>query len=283
MYRPDKPALKVLSLGVGVQSSTILLMSCAGELDRLDYAVFADTQWEPKAVYKYLEWLKAVSTIPIIVKSKGDLRQFQVELLSGKVSSCVGRLPYYISNLDIGSRKVGMLTRQCTYHFKIRMVHKAIRELLGLKPRQWIPSGVMVEQWIGISCDEITRMKPCREDWIVNYWPLIDKGMTRKDCLDWMRKKHYPLPSKSACLACPFHDDRHWREMKLETPDEFQSVVEFDYGLRENLPLKYIKGIPYLHRSCKPIGEIDFRTLEDKGQESLFDGMNQECTGMCGV
>lgn len=34
--------LRVLSLGAGVQSSVLLLMSCRGELPKLDAAVFAD-------------------------------------------------------------------------------------------------------------------------------------------------------------------------------------------------------------------------------------------------
>ena len=54
----DKAIIKVLSLGAGVRSSTVLLMSYHGELPLLDAAIFADTQWEPKAVYEHLEWLK---------------------------------------------------------------------------------------------------------------------------------------------------------------------------------------------------------------------------------
>ena len=38
----------MLSLGAGVQSSTLLLMAREGELE-LDAAVFADTRWEPAA------------------------------------------------------------------------------------------------------------------------------------------------------------------------------------------------------------------------------------------
>ncbi len=50
--------IDVLSLGAGVQSTCVLLMSCRGVLPKLDCAVFADTGWEPKAVYDHLEWLK---------------------------------------------------------------------------------------------------------------------------------------------------------------------------------------------------------------------------------
>jgi len=37
----------------------------------------------------------------------------------------------------------------------------------------------------------------------------------------------------------------------------------------------------YLHRSLQPLKEIDFRSLEDMGQQVLEFG--DECEGMCGV
>ena len=43
----SNPTLRILSLGAGVQSSVVLLMSIKGILPRLDAAIFADTQWEP--------------------------------------------------------------------------------------------------------------------------------------------------------------------------------------------------------------------------------------------
>jgi hypothetical protein len=54
----DQARPRVLSLGAGVQSSVLLLMSCRGVLPRLDHAVFADTGWEPAGVYAHLDWLR---------------------------------------------------------------------------------------------------------------------------------------------------------------------------------------------------------------------------------
>src|SRR5580693_1262892 len=58
----DAQRKRVLSLGAGWQSTTLLLMSIKGELPMLDAWVFADTQYEPEAVYAHLEWLKEQST-----------------------------------------------------------------------------------------------------------------------------------------------------------------------------------------------------------------------------
>lgn len=51
--------INVLSLGAGVQSTAMLLMACHGEITpKPDLVIFSDTGWEPKAVYRHLEWLK---------------------------------------------------------------------------------------------------------------------------------------------------------------------------------------------------------------------------------
>jgi 3'-phosphoadenosine 5'-phosphosulfate sulfotransferase (PAPS reductase)/FAD synthetase len=74
--------LKVLSLGAGVQSTTVLLMSCRGVLPKLDAAVFADTRWEPTEVYDHLDWLTeeaAKAGIPVHRVTNGDLRQHTLE------------------------------------------------------------------------------------------------------------------------------------------------------------------------------------------------------------
>lgn len=38
--------MRILSLGAGVQSSTLALMAEHGEIEKPDYAIFADTGWE---------------------------------------------------------------------------------------------------------------------------------------------------------------------------------------------------------------------------------------------
>ena len=51
--------MHVISLGAGVQSTTMLLMAARGEIEpKPKYAIFADTGWEPRAVYQHLEWLE---------------------------------------------------------------------------------------------------------------------------------------------------------------------------------------------------------------------------------
>jgi hypothetical protein len=270
--------LRVLSLGAGVQSSTLLLMAVRGEVERPDHAIFADTQWEPKAVYEWLAFLEgeAVGVIPIHRVTAGDIR-----------AACLDRSkrnaqpPFYVKSNT--SESETMIRRQCTKGYKIEPIQKKLRELLGLIPRQRAPKTVAVEQWMGISLDEAIRMKDSQIPWIKHRYPLIEMGMTRRACLSWMERNGYARPPKSACIGCPYTDNARWRDMKANAPDEWADAVAFDASLR-SIGVRGINGEPYLHRSLVPLGEVDLRTAEDLGQGRLFtDAFNNECEGMCGV
>ena len=83
------PKLRILSLGAGVQSSTMALMAEEGAFDhKPDYAIFADTGWEPRKVYDHLAWLKSQLSFPVIVcknhLKSGSIKQDMInELLEG--------------------------------------------------------------------------------------------------------------------------------------------------------------------------------------------------------
>lgn len=63
-----------MNLGAGVQSSTLALMAARGLVTPMpDFAVFADTQAEPVAVYEWLDWLEKQLPFPVYRVTKGDL------------------------------------------------------------------------------------------------------------------------------------------------------------------------------------------------------------------
>ena len=67
----------IISLGAGVQSSTMALMAAQGEIKPMpDAAIFVDTQWEPAYVYKWLDWLETQLPFPVHRPTAGDLRPF---------------------------------------------------------------------------------------------------------------------------------------------------------------------------------------------------------------
>lgn len=272
------PMLKVLSLGAGVQSSTVALMSAAGKLPPLDAAIFADTGWEPKAVYDWLhEYLIPRLPFPVYIVGKGNLRNEQIEARRRGSKQNAGddrwaSLPYFTKSAE---GKIGIIRRQCTSEYKIQPIEKKIRELLGLKPRQKYPKQLSVETWLGISLDETQRMKVSVDAWKTYRHPLVDLRMTRNDCLRWMERNNHPTPPRSSCIGCPFHSDDEWRNLQ---PEEWRDAVEFDKSIRVS---NGMRGETFLHRSCVPLEEVDLSTSEDHGQ--LVFSWSNECSGVCGI
>jgi hypothetical protein len=265
--------LRVLSLGAGVQSSVLALMAARGEIGPMpDCAIFADTQWEPRAVYEWLDWLEHQLPFPVYRVTRGSLRASVLRAANGG-GERFAAVPFFVEGHGLGMR-------QCTREHKVEPIERKIRELLGLQPRQRGPKTPVVEQWIGISSDEKQRMKHNRTRFIKHRWPLIEKRMSRRDCLRWMEERQYPMPTKSACIACPYHDNALWRDMRDNDPESWSEAVAIDTAIRANGPLKGMRRLQYVHRSLKPLSEAPIDEPDTGGQGDLFQN---ECEGMCGV
>tara|TARA_R110002126_G_scaffold86086_11_gene207853 strand:- start:1312 stop:2148 length:837 start_codon:yes stop_codon:yes gene_type:complete len=272
----------ILSLGAGVQSSTLALMAAKGLVTPMPQcAIFADTQAEPPSVYRWLEWLEKQLPFPVHRVTAGSLTE---RITTTKINRKTGQayysnmIPAFSENAD---GTTGITGRACTFRFKIEPIQKAARRIGGIKRGQ---KSFGVVQWIGISLDEVSRMKDSREPWIENRWPLIEMRMKRHDCLRWMEANGYPTPPRSACSYCPFHSDAEWRRLKAEEPAEFAKAVKVERMLQAAhasviTPGKKV-GTAFLHNSLLPLDQVDFSTEEENGQTSLFQN---ECEGMCGV
>ena len=267
------PKLVILSLGAGVQSSTMAMMAAEGHIKPMpDCAIFADTGYEPPDVYEYLNWLEKQLPFPIYRVMKGNIRDDMVNSVDN--GTRFPTAPFFTVNAETG--KKGMLMRQCTNDYKIQPIRKKIRELLGVGYYKHVKKNVWVEQWIGISTDEIARMKPARDKYIINRWPLLELNITRRQCQDWFEKRGHRKPTKSACICCPFHDDAHWQDMKDNRPEEFADAVDFDKKIRNGS--RNVKDALFLHRSAQPLDQVKFKPKKE--QYDMFDNV---CEGMCGV
>ena len=283
IFDPPPPTKwNVLNLGAGVQSSCLALMAAQGEITPMpDFAVFADTQAEPKSVYEWLDWLEMQLPFPVYRVTKGNLTNDSLKVHQRKDGSGerVNNLIPAFGRLPDGT-KTAAIGRKCTNDYKILPMLRKIKELCEVSRGQ---KNATVTQWIGISWDEIQRMKDPRFPWTLHRWPLIEKSMTRAHCMAWMKENGYPEPPRSACVYCPFHSNAEWKRLRDDEPEEFQKAIEFDKKLRQmhrdhNTRLNMEV---YLHNSCKPLDEIDFDDDIDKGQQ-VWDFM-AECEGMCGV
>jgi hypothetical protein len=259
-----KGYLNVLSLGLGKQSSYLLLKNLSGEIGkRVDYAIFSDTGCEPSYVYSYLKWLRYYClkkfNFKIDVIHPGnlliDINNYYLGL-SNRYSS----IPAYVAPSGAPIR------RQCTYDYKIRSIRKFSRQLL---------KGKKLKMWIGISYDEMQRMKISDIQYIENYYPLVEEKIKITDIKNWYPNNNFTEPGKSSCFFCPFHSDKYWFLLKKHHLIDFEKACNVDKIIRNHPKMN---GKLYLHKSLKPLSSINFSHVSN-----LFSEMENECEGMCGI
>jgi hypothetical protein len=307
---------QILNFGAGVQSTTLYLMAmaAAGKLPSgatdlpmapqmdgsfafdpasvgvpwFDAAIFADTGEEPAAVYEHLKWCQSLGGPPIIVRSAGRLGE---DLMRGRntTGQRFAAIPAYTTDGSDG--EPGRTRRQCSKEYKTEVIERAIRrDVLGLQPRQRIPKGVKIWQYFGISWDERSRASRIWERFHVTeeskyepVFPLVDRQWTRANCLDWLRGRVPHEVPRSACVFCPFHDDREWLRIKQDDPESWARAVEVDTALRTegSVVNRDMRQTMYLHRKCLPLTQIEFRPRSNPKELQLGFGM--ECEGVCGV
>jgi hypothetical protein len=278
--------MRTISLGAGVQSSAIYRMAVMGEIGpRPDYAIFADTQNEPPWVMESLESLRKWGDIPIVIATKGELGD-DIRKAVGLKEGHFANIPFWTRSKD-NPELPTPLRRHCTSDFKIKVVHKKVRELLGLKPGQRASGKYRVEEWIGISVDEVMRAKPSRVDWIETRWPLLyDKPMRRFEIKAWLEANGFPIPGKSACVFCPYRRPIEYARWRDEEPEVFAQAVEWDEMLRssESGLLKGMNDAAYIWKDLKPLRELPSVAELESRDDNQLDMFNDGCeTGMCGV
>ena len=256
--------MRILSLGAGVQSSALALMAHKKYIDNVDFAIFADTGNEPDTVYEYLDYLKSIVHYDIFIISKGNLYNDTINNIQNNKWLDV---PFF----TIRGKTKGTIRRTCTHKYKInpirKFAHKKIKE-------NNIKSADML---IGISMDEIQRMTVSNVKYLRNIYPLIEKRLSRYDCIEWLKKNKFELPERSSCIMCPYHKKETLKTFMQNTKYK-NLLLNLDKNLEYNDYYK-LDSEMYITNERKRIKDIDF--TEDKTKQlDLFTG---ECQGMCGL
>jgi hypothetical protein len=245
-----------------------------GDLPKADHAIFADTGWEPQAVYVQLDYLRELLNDMKITFHKVSAGNIRRDALSGQRFAT---MPFFTRSK---TNQVGMVRRQCTNEYKIQPLLEKQREIAGLAPRQRSKE-VLVTTILGISYDESQRMRDPARSWLKNDYPLVDRKMTRADCITYQQTHGFRVSPRSACIGCPFKSNLEWRRLKDQAPDEFADAVAFDEALRhESTRPSKLRDDAYVHKSARPLATVDLRTEQERGIMNLFD---DECSGMCGT
>lgn len=300
--------IRVLSLGAGVQSTTVALMAAYGDIPPIEHAVFANTGWEPPSVYEHFIRLRGELEkygVAVHEVNNGNLYQDSIDPqrpnlfvqnpkkypeMKGKQRTF---LPVFVVTDDKSERylgedpddvgdetsvplRYGMARRTCTGTYKIVPVERKLREILGLKKNARWPKDPAITQLFGISSDESQRMRDSPRSALIYDYPLVDMGMTRDDCHTWLRDHGWTAP-RSACIGCPFHSDEEWRNIRDNHPEDWENAVDFDKRFRERAEsgLMMLRSTPFLHRSCLPLDRAPI--------DSESPGFDESCEGFCGT
>jgi len=290
------PVFRVFNFGGGVQSTALMHLILDGWLEKPDLAVFADTGWETPTTMSH------VSACAQVMRSAGirfeivrlaNIRQDHVNRASGMPSNsgyqvldqdarALNAMPLF--TLDPATGKKGMQRRQCTERYKIQPIHRLIRSLVG-EQRLWAFEtkdeekerlSRPVDQWFGISTDEIERAKrSMKENWTFRYPLLDDIPMSRVDCERLNAERGTPAP-KSACIGCPYRDRERWDEIRRD-PEMWADAVAFDKAIRQ---MPGMDSQCFLHSARVPLDQVDFGGAPTREET---DGMLGECDGLCGT
>ena len=264
----NKEKISVLSLGWGVQSFTLAAMAALDEIEKPDLVVFADTTHENASAYeladKFTPWLGERGVTVETVQTKST----EVESAKNEV-----RIPAFAKNIETGA--ISQIGRQCTGLWKISPVRKLVSAKLKEHGLKKTPD--VAEMWLGITTDEWQRMRDADVKWVKNRFPLIERRMSRMDCITWLESKDLPVPDKSGCVFCPYMKTAYWKKSKRnQQSGDWQHAVDIDNSIRQS---KIIKGYElFINRKGLPLEEA-VTIVEDFGaSQSSFD----ECdSGFC--
>lgn len=277
--------MKVISLGLGLQSTAMYFMSSLGELPRADVAIFADLGAEKSSTYAYLsyllQWRDANMGVPLMVIREKNLYQdllYQANSRGQRFAS----IPAYTRGFN---GRVGMLRRECTQEYKVFQIDKVIRRLQGLsRGQRTLPADV----WVGITIDEADRMSEPLFRWKTHVYPFTDFSLTgdgrygrlgwgmvrsRSDLHRWYEAHGLRVPEKSGCVFCPYRSNNDWLRMKTQSRPDFDRAVVIDHAIRDSTT-KGIRQPAFVHKSLMPLERVQF---------DLSDLWNDECTGYCQV
>lgn len=195
-----KEKLYAASLSGG-KDSTAMVLRLVEEGCPLDFVMFCDTGLEFPRMYEHVEKLEKALPVPVVhlKEEKG----FEYYLLRYTPERKDPDSPYAGRP---GMSWAGPKNRWCTSVLKTAVIN---RYLSGLR------KNYEIVQYIGIAADEPQRVREYR-------YPLVEWGMTEKDCLDYCYERGYDwgglyrLFDRVSCWCCPLQGLEELRTLRRE-------------------------------------------------------------------
>lgn len=245
--------LTVLSLGAGVQSSTILHMILNKDLPPVDGVIFHDAGWETSYTRVYADYLRRLcdkQNLPFFQTSGPSIRtNLKTVIRERRTAAKYKHLSIPLFTLNQDGRR-GQLPRRCTREFRLLPLFRALRRTIIPTDRQNGNPKPWIKILLGISTDEPKRAKPSREKWKENAFPLLDVGFSRKHCIAYLSYHQLPIPHRSSCTCCPYRSNHEWGILRNHDPENWKAACDLDDDVRD-------LGRPgtelFLHQSRTPL------------------------------
>jgi len=121
---------------------------------------------------------------------------------------------------------------------------------------------------IGISTDEIQRVntKHYKGENYTKEFPLVDKGLSRHDCLKIILDHGWPVPPKSGCWFCPFQPIPEWNWLYLHDREKYERAKILEQNAQVRHPHVHLaNAAPSLDELAKKFNHF----LDEFPQEAL--------------
>lgn len=247
--------VKSFSYGGGTQSNAVMVLMARGEVEPrpLIFANVGEDSESWRTLLYIWDWAApyaaahGLGLLEVERRPTRGIYKGRTETLMGRLTREGSRsLPIPV-RMDNGAPG----TRSCTADFKIRTVGKLLKAWGASKAD---PAYVA----LGISTDEIQRAKPGLDPdapYQIREYPLLDLGISRRDCGRIIAEAGLPQPPKSACFFCPFHDTEAWRRLKREDEWFFERSADLEDMLNERRTVLG-KDRVWLTRAARPLRDV---------------------------
>ncbi len=249
--------VEVWSCGGGTQSGAIAALIGMGKLPKPDICFMTNTGREKSGTWPFVDGFIR----PQLARVGGELRIIQSSdygggsLFGGEAGETV-MMPGF-TNI---TGQVGKLPPFCSGSWKTDVGERYLRSLGVEKARNWL----------GISLDEMRRVRKQHRPWLELWYPLIFAvRLFRYQCVELIRSTGWlsSIPH-SACFMCPNMADAEWIDMKMNWPQDFAAACAVEAEVR------LIDSNFFCHPSCVPLAEVDFFA-----QTTMFP--ERGCTAGC--
>lgn len=257
----DARTVTYLSFGGGPPSAALLVLNIQGLIDpKADLIVFADPGSEDPRTYEALPHYERYAESHGIAfrRVRADIPRLYQWIVERSVP-----IPAFTSK--------GLGRRQCTERWKIRPMHKLLRQELGYEK---------VNAQLAMTSEEVWRMRDSPTKYVTNMYPLIGLGISREACMDIVRQEGLPVPPRSACVFCPLKSMGRWKQTLMETPDSYEGAVQLEQVINRR-QAEQGKDPIYLAHDRVPLAVLRDQWLTDRVESSDDEDAGQCETGHC--